>query len=371
MLFSERKRAAALAKKTAQPLAGAEQAQCASRQDTQQQRLPPVAQALSQQPFAGAQAQPAPLLQLEQLTPHIAVIKNKTNVGVLRVQDKGAEQALYFIDSGNDAKTALEELALAERTYGAFSLKAVITTHSHADHSGGNSVLREKAGAKIWASKGEAALMEVPVLQSSLVYGGSPLQELTSPYLMAEPCAVDTIFPYEKEIQLSNCLSLRAVSLPGHYIDMAALVIHDKAVDKTVAFLADGISGRNVIKRYWIQYVYDEGLFKQSLERIKSIQADFYIPGHGDMVTDIEGLVELNQLAVFETEAMILDELKTPHTFEELLKAVADRNGIILKVSQYELIGSTIRSYLSSLQRENKVTYTITENCMRWQRIHA
>ena len=78
--------------------------------------------------------------------------------------------------------------------------------------------------------------------------------------------------------------------------------------------------------------------------------------------------MELNLLAVLETEAMIEDELTKPLTFEEILKAVADRNNIPLKVSQFELIGSTVRSYLSSLYAAGKITYEITENRMLWKK---
>ena len=100
------------------------------------------------------------------------------------------------------------------------------------------------------------------------------------------------------------------------------------------------------------------------------IDADFYIPGHGDIVTEIEGIAELNLLAILETEDMILDELKKPKTMEELLKAVADRSNITLKTSQYCLIGSTLRSYLSGLYETGKITYTIEENRMIWKSIY-
>ncbi|MBQ9908578.1 MAG: hypothetical protein IJM48_02135 [Treponema sp.] len=82
----------------------------------------------------------------------------------------------------------------------------------------------------------------------------------------------------------------------------------------------------------------------------------------------MEGLAELNLLAILETENMILDELKSPKTMEELLKAVADRSGITLKTSQFCLIGSTLRSYLSGLYESGKIAYVISENRMLWHR---
>ena len=302
-----------------------------------------------------------------QLTHHIGYFVGATNIGVI-TEPQGDITRLWLVDTPNTValtKFLWEDL---QSRFKNLHLVAIINTHSHADHCGGNVFLQELTGCQIWATKGESVLMELPILQSALVYGGSPIKDIESKYLKAEPCKVDRILREGETTSLSDMLSVTPVSLPGHYIDMAAMVVQDKTDEKRVAFLADGISGRNVIKRYWIQYLFNEQKFKQSLLKIKEIAADFYVPGHGDMVTEIEGLVELNLLAVLETEAMIEDELAKPLTFEELLKAVADRNQIPLKVSQFELIGSTVRSYLSSLYEESRITYTIEDNRMLWKK---
>ena len=107
---------------------------------------------------------------------------------------------------------------------------------------------------------------------------------------------------------------------------------------------------------------------KESLMKISQYDADFFIPGHGDITDNVEGIAELNLLAILETEDMIVDELKSPKTMEELLKAVADRSGIVLKTSQYCLIGSTLRSYLSGLYEAGKIEYEIKENRMIWRK---
>ena len=66
---------------------------------------------------------------------------------------------------------------------------------------------------------------------------------------------------------------------------------------------------------------------------------------------------------------MIIDELSSPKTTEQILKAVADRNGIRLGLSQYVLIGCTLRSYLSSLSDEGKIKYEISDNMMYWSAV--
>lgn len=301
------------------------------------------------------------------LTSHTGYFVGATNIGVITMPAED-QTLLWLVDTPNTLVLTKYLWERLNEMYPRLRLIAIINTHSHADHCGGNVFLQEETGCQIWATKGESVLMELPILQSALVYGGSPIKDIESKYLKADPCNVDRILT-EEEYSLCEGLTVRPISLPGHYIDMAAMLIDDKADGKKVCFLADGISGRNVIKRYWIQYLFNEKLFRQSLLKIREIKADYYIPGHGDMVREIEGLVELNMIAVLETEAMIEDELSTPLTFEELLKAVADRNQIPLKVSQFELIGSTVRSYLSSLYEDGRIAYEITDNRMLWHKV--
>ena len=44
-----------------------------------------------------------------------------------------------------------------------------------------------------------------------------------------------------------------------------------------------------------------------------------------------------------------------------------DRNDISLKLSQYMLIGCTLRSYLYSLSNQGKITFEIKDNIMKWK----
>ena len=305
-------------------------------------------------------------LEYVPLTERVGYFKGATNIGVIaEPQDDGTR--LWLVDTPNTVALTKCLWGELQRCFPRPRLDAIINTHSHADHCGGNVFLRELTGCAVWATKGESVLMELPILQTALVYGGSPIKDIESKYLKADPCPVDRILREGEPIPLAQHLRLDPIALPGHYIDMAAVRVQDG--QRSVCFLADGISGRNVIQRYWIQYLFNEHEFKSSLLKIRDIRADAYVPGHGDMVTEIEGLVELNLLAVLETEAMIEDALTEPLTFEEILKTVADRNQIPLKVSQFELIGSTVRSYLSSLHAEGRIAYEITGNKMRWKKV--
>ena len=306
--------------------------------------------------------------QLVKLSKHISYLSMPTNLGFIRFFEEAGNEVIYLIDSGNDETTGARILDFIRSNFPAAQLKAIINTHSHADHCGGNSFLVRETGCQVWASKGEAYLMEFPDIETQLVWGGTPIHDIRSKYLLAKPCRVSRVFEKEEEIWLSGRegkIKLNVFSLPGHYVDQVGFLLTDTD-GKRVMFAGDVLSGRNSIKKHWIQYLLDETETKKSLLRISSIDADFYVPGHGDVVDKVEGIAELNLLAILETENMILDELKSRKTMEELLKAVSDRSGISLKTSQFCLIGSTLRSYVTGLYEAGKINYVIEDNRMYW-----
>lgn len=307
---------------------------------------------------------------LIQFSQNVYLLPLATNIGVIALEQSDGTVNIYLIESGNDDAQAAVILEKVKEFFSTDSrtvtLKAVINTHSHADHCGGNDFLRKNTGCEVWASEGEAAIMQCPVIETGLIWGGMPVQELETRYFVAQPCAADRTFKNDAVFYIEEKIKVEVISLKGHYIDQTGFLLTDTDGKKTL-FAGDALSGRNAIKRYWIQYLFDEKQSKESLNKLSHIKADFYVPGHGDFVTQIEGLVELNLLALLETENLILDELKTPRTSEEILKAVADRNSLNLKLSQYVLIGCTLRSYLSALADEGRIRYEITENKMLWQ----
>ena len=307
--------------------------------------------------------------KIRNLTKNISYIPYPTNIGLVTVPN-GTAFDIYLIDTVNDDLKMKEITDFFAENYPNSKLKAVITTHSHADHCGGNDFLAKETGCGIWASNGEAALMEYPSIETMLIWGGAPFHDLCSRFLLAKPCHATRILGADEVVDLGSGVSFQVIPLPGHYIDQIGLLFTDSD-GKKVFFMGDAISGRNVIKRYWIQYMLDEARSKESLMKISGIKSDFYVPGHGDLVNDIEGLSELNLLAMLETENLIVDILKTPKTTEQILKEVTDRNKIRLGVFQFVLIGSTVRAYLTCLYEEKKITFAIEKNEMRWRAVEA
>lgn len=297
----------------------------------------------------------------------IYYISGPTNIGIIEEQLSDTKSNLYMIDSGcntEDGKRIFTEITeyFSQKD---ITIKAIINTHSHADHCGANNYIQQKTNCEIWITENEQGSLINPFLQPIISWGGNPLPEINSSYYVAEKTVPNKIINTNEKLTLNNGIKLSFINLPGHYFEMIGILCEND--NKKILFASDGIFGRKNIGKYWIPFLYDVKEFKNSLDTISSLNADFCIPGHGEPTLQIEETVELNKIAIISNEQCILEALKyKEQTQEDILKYVADKNEINLHIAQYMLIGCTIKAYLTFLYNEGKISYHIKENKMYW-----
>jgi glyoxylase-like metal-dependent hydrolase (beta-lactamase superfamily II) len=301
------------------------------------------------------------------LFPGIYFIPGATNTGAVCAESNGTRD-VYLIDSGGSPEEGERIYSVLCSLFGksGFVLRAVINTHSHADHTGGNAFLRKKTGCGVWMSYREKGGMENTVLQSAIAWGGRPLPEFETPFYVPDSCETTRVISEKDVIPLPDGKIISFIPLPGHYFEMLGVVCTSKE-GKRVVFTGDGVLGRKAIGKFSIPFMYDVGAFMDSLDALCGTDADWFIPSHGDAVPQITETAEMNKIAVLETITGIMQLLaEKPLSAEELLTAVADKNSIPMRLAQYVLIGSTLRSYLSYLYRTERITYKIIDNKMLW-----
>lgn len=278
-------------------------------------------------------------------------IKNNTNIGIYKIDDNN----VYLIDTGNDKEAGKKILKIIEEQ--GWTIKGIITTHSNADHIGGNKVIQDRTNCEILAYNIEKAFTEYPILESSFLYGGYPFKDIRNKFLLASESNVKSI-----ENNLPD--GLEYFTLKGHFFDMIGIKTSDN-----VYFLADSLFSEETITKYHLFFIYDIKEFLNTLDYLNTLNGNLYIPSHCEATYNISSLIELNRNKVKEIIDKIYNICKNEITFEEILKFIFDEYNLLMNANQYVLVGSTIRSYLSYLYDENKLSYIFKDNKMLWKQI--
>ncbi len=272
--------------------------------------------------------------------------------------------SVTLIDSGNDKDAGRKILkALGEKGW---TLKTIVNTHSNADHIGANNYLQGMTGCEIWATAGEAAFIERPSLEGSLLWGGFPFGELRSKFFQAKPSKVTRIVAARQGAApwgdaLAGAGGLSFMPLPGHFIEMMGVLTPDG-----ILFLGDSLFGEKVLEKHKIPFIYDVRAFKESLDALLAVEASLFVPSHGEVCGSIETLVGANRAKVEAIEAAIVQILGDPATFEEVLGQLCSLYEISLDYASCALDGSTLRSFLSYLKDEGAIDYRFEGTRMTW-----
>ncbi len=292
------------------------------------------------------------MYELVQVSEKCYFIESPSKVGIY----KQNENDIYLIDSGSDKNSAKKTLKICAQQ--GWNIKGIINTHAHADHIGGNAYIKEKTGCDIFCSSIDIPFLEYTIINPLHIYGGYIPSELRHKFFLAQSAKAKDInspdFPKE----------LKTYDIAGHSLGMIAIVAPDGT-----AFVGDIVSSEVVIKKYAITYLLDIKKHLQSLDFVENMDAKKFVMSHVDTVDDIKPLIKLNREKIFEISDVILNLLKTPMTFENLLQKLFCHYELNMNMMQHSLVGSTVRSYLSWLKEEGKIEFITEDNFLFWKTI--
>ena len=301
------------------------------------------------------------MYELVQVSSQCYYINCPAKIGVYKPEGTGkAENGVYLIDSGNDKDAGKKVRKVLEQQ--GWSLLGILTTHSNADHIGGNKYLQDQTGCKVFAGGMEGAFTAWPLLEPTFLFGGFPMKEMRHKFLMAQPSEVtgfqDPDFPAKVEI----------IPLPGHFLDMVGYRMPDGTV-----FLADCISSRMTLEKYGIPFIYDVESYLKTMDFVEGLEAPVYVPSHTDVFTDaaeLKALTDFNRQNVYEISRRILEICSgEAKCFEVILKEVFEAYGLVMTFEQYVLVGSTVKSFLAWMKDAGKIQAEIQENMLVWSAV--
>ena len=265
-------------------------------------------------------------------------------------------EGVYIVDAGSDKDAGRRVRKVLDEQ--GWQLRAILVTHSNADHIGGCQYLQRQTGCKIFAPGIEAQFTRAPILEPSFLFGAYPPKPLRHKFLMAQPSdcldVTDAEFPK----------GVRVLPLPGHFFDQCGYLMPDGT-----AFIADCVSSPETLEKYGFPFIYDVAAYLATLDALTGAGAKMYVPSHAAACEDIAPLAELNRRHVEGLCSLVLELCAQPVTFEEALKRAFDRLGLELNFQQYALVGSTLRSFLAYLLDAGRVSAEFAENRLLWRSV--
>lgn len=248
-------------------------------------------------------------MELKQLHDAVWALCGPVNMGLVM-----GDSGFIAIDTGLD-KQAGKALEKAAGELGG-ALSAIVNTHAHADHFGGNAYLLSKRTVPVYAPVGEAAVIRRPAFEPEYLWqGAQPLPGLQNKFLLAAPSPVSVEFAPGDVLQVDG-VDLTTIDLPGHAHGQAGIQVHD------VLFAADAYFNEAVVDKHGIPYLVDLPQTRASAERVLEMSAAWTLPGHGQPTRDATAAVR-HLIARHEAGYQcVLEAAERPITLDGLTMAL-------------------------------------------------
>lgn len=298
-------------------------------------------------------------MELKKIKENIYYIPNSTNIGVI----KNGENAI-LIDSGLDDDTGKKVLKLLNSN--GMQPMAIVNTHSHADHCGGNSYIKEKTGAVIYAPVHEGALVHYPYFEPFFLFSGAnPVKELTNKFLMAKPSKVDFTIECDCNTLRVESYDLNIIKLPGHAVNQISVEVNG------VLFCGDFVYSKEILEKHKIPFCANIEAQICTMNNFVN-NYEFVVPSHGEPVQDLRPLIDDYMEIINRVEAHIISILSTRKTTAEVFMELCCCMDIEIKsVPQYYLMNTAIMAYLSWLNNKGSAKISISGNVLYWQRVNV
>lgn len=297
-------------------------------------------------------------MQLTHLGKRVHCLSGITQVGVIDVGDGEA----ILIDTGMGDRSGRQILRALESHD--LTPTAILNTHGHGDHTGGNAYIVERTDARLYAPTMDKVIIEDPNWGIGCLFmGADPLPELQIARYMPRPCPVDMTVA-EGPFAV-NGITVQAIPLPGHTGSHTGYVVDG------VFFTGDAVAAPQELDKVSIPYMYSIHQQLASLRRIPQVPCEGYVMSHGGYADEIEPIVARN-IAQIEAvlDFIVARVTEGPTESNDLLPLVCDEFNLCPRhIRDYLFLYSTLHAYLGELVATERLTYELADTRLYWRAV--
>ncbi|SHK01722.1 Glyoxylase, beta-lactamase superfamily II [Geosporobacter subterraneus DSM 17957] len=296
-------------------------------------------------------------MELKKITNRVYYIPNVVNIGCIMHEGKA-----ILIDTGLEDHTGKKILNTLKQE--GLKVEAIINTHSHADHCGGNAYIQHQTSAKIYAPEIEEAIIRYPYLEPLYLFSGAhPVRALLNKFLMAKPSKIDYVIKADERILEICGLKLQVIPLQGHSPGQIGIAIDN------VLFCADAFVSNEVLEKHKLPFNVDIIKQRETLNYLENSTYDYYVPCHSMPMSNIREVVQNNLERLDEIDRQITEGLESHKSTEQIFQSVCSYYDIkINQLSQFYLLQTAVAAHLSGLEALGYITALIKDNLIFWER---
>ncbi|GHS97667.1 hydrolase [Synergistales bacterium] len=293
-------------------------------------------------------------LELKQLGENTWVIPGHVNIGYYEENGKG-----YLIDTGLDDDQGRRVLKLLSEERAA-PLRAIVNTHSNADHIGANAFIQKRTNCEVWATHVEGAMTEYPSLEPVLLWAAWPFKQIRGKFIEAKPSKVTYI---ESEGRIMDTY-LKAVPLPGHYLDMIGVTTPDD-----VFFLADSLFDPKILEKYRFSVMLDIASAHKTFDMIENARASWFVPCHATPTKDIHELVAQNRAGQSWITERVYQAIEGTEGIsrEDALSKIGMAEGLDMDAAHLLLNLVSVNAHLTYLSEQDRIEPFVKDCRLLWR----